>query len=99
MNSGYDASNDCINICVQDSGCGIDKQHLNRIFDRLYQVKENDNNESDVGLGLGLSISRELVKLHGGHLGVESILGKGSTFTLQLSANDEDMTCRDESNE
>lgn len=90
--SDYDASNDCVNISVQDSGCGIDEQHLNRIFDRLYQVKESDNTESGVGLGLGLSISRELVLLHGGQLNVKSQFGKGSAFTLTLSANDEHAT-------
>ena len=88
VDSDYHASNDCVYIRVHDSGCGIDDQHLNRIFDRLYQVNQNDNNESSVGLGLGLSISRELVNLHGGNLSVESQLGKGSVFTVQLSAND-----------
>lgn len=75
-----------VEIAVGDSGCGIEKQDLARIFDRLYQVKPGSKSEADsgLGLGLGLSIAREIVALHQGEIYASSERGVGSTFTFRL---------------
>jgi CheY-like chemotaxis protein len=72
-----------VHVAVSDSGPGIAKEQLDRIFDRLYQVKTGEATTGQ-GIGLGLYICRELVELHGGHIWVESELGQGSTFTFEL---------------
>ncbi len=72
-----------VRISVQDTGIGIPKQQLKKIFERLYQVQE-DPTASSPGLGLGLFICRELIKLHEGTLSVTSTLGEGSTFSFTL---------------
>lgn len=77
-------SHDTIDIKVTDSGCGIDASEFDRIFDRLYQVNPKEDCAIKGGLGLGLSIARDIAHLHGGKILIESQLGKGSTFTLQL---------------
>ena len=66
-------------ISVQDSGPGIDPEHVPHLFDRFYRAST-----SSTGLGLGLYISRILVEAHGGRIWVESRPGQGSTFTMAL---------------
>ncbi len=77
------ALNDQVHITVADTGIGIAKDDLERIFDRFEQVKGASPHEYK-GTGLGLSISRELVKMHGGKIWVESEIGKGSRFIVSL---------------
>jgi signal transduction histidine kinase len=72
-----------IRISVHDTGCGIEQDNIERIFDRLYQVRDELGQRAD-GLGLGLYISREIVRLHGGELSVESTPGVGSVFSFYL---------------
>ena len=79
-----DASGGHLLLSVADSGCGIPKNHLNRVFDRLYQVTHRDDSYAGAGLGLGLSIAKEVVELHGGHISVESSVDCGTTFTISL---------------
>jgi NtrC-family two-component system sensor histidine kinase KinB len=67
---------------VKDSGEGIPAQYQERIFDRFFQVPGSKVG----GVGLGLHISREVVRAHGGEMGVESEVGKGSTFWFTLPA-------------
>ena len=69
-------------IEVIDHGEGISKQDLPYIFDRYYQAKDQKLVQS--GFGIGLSICKKYAELLGGTLGVQSMLGLGSTFTLQL---------------
>ena len=68
---------------VSDSGSGMSAETVGRVFERLYQV-ENPVQYSRKGLGLGLYICKELVMRHGGKIGVESQLQKGSTFSFTL---------------
>jgi two-component system, OmpR family, phosphate regulon sensor histidine kinase PhoR len=72
-------------VSVADTGRGIEKHEINRIFERFYKVDKSRGGE---GSGLGLSISKHIIAAHGGSIWVESEEGKGSTFyfTLPLSA-------------
>lgn len=70
-------------ISVKDSGIGIDKSEQLRIFDRLYQITD-DEEKTFPGLGMGLYISKEIINNHGGRIWVESEKGKGSTFFFTL---------------
>jgi signal transduction histidine kinase len=74
-----------VSIRVSDTGCGIPAQHLDRIFDEYFQLKNADRDRGK-GSGLGLAISRRLIEAMGGIITVESELGKGSAFTVTLPA-------------
>jgi PAS domain S-box-containing protein len=79
------ADPECLQVTVRDTGRGIPKDHLDMIFNRLYQANYNaQSGESRNGLGLGLYICQELVELHGGRIWVESEIEKGSTFSFAL---------------
>ena len=73
----------CIEICVADTGPGISPEKLDRIFDPFVQA-ERRLNQPVQGVGLGLAISQDLAQGMGGKVTVESEVGKGSTFTLEL---------------
>lgn len=72
-------------IIVSDTGYGIDKEALPHIFDRYFQAK---GKHQASGTGIGLALVRSLVHLHKGLLHVESVPGKGTTFTLRLNTNE-----------
>ena len=69
-------------VSITDNGPGIDPEKLPHLFDRYYRVDSSGNQYS--GLGLGLYISAEIIKKHKGEIGVDSELGKGSTFWFTL---------------
>ena len=71
-----------VRLEVQDTGEGIPAQYRERIFERFFQVPGTKRG----GVGLGLYISREIVRAHGGEMGLESEEGKGSTFWFTLPA-------------
>ena len=71
-------------ICVIDIGIGIPNEQLERIFERFYQLNTDDKITTKNGSGLGLSIAKHIAEAHDGCLTVESVLEKGSTFTLLL---------------
>jgi heavy metal sensor kinase len=70
-------------ISVKDSGIGIPKEELSKIFDRFYRVDKARSRELG-GSGLGLSISKWITEIHGGTISVESEVNRGSTFTVLL---------------
>lgn len=72
-----------LRIAVRDSGVGIQKDNLEKIFDRFIQVGRTDG-PGMKGTGLGLAISRNLVELHGGKIWVESEYGKGTCFFFSI---------------
>lgn len=78
--SEYDGS---AHIVISDSGIGIPKQDLSKVFNRFYQV-DKARLKSQTGSGLGLAIVKRIVDLHGGSIGVQSREGAGATFTIQL---------------
>jgi GGDEF domain-containing protein len=72
-----------IHVSVSDTGCGIKKQDLSRVFGRFEQLATGGDRKTG-GTGLGLSISREIIEQHNGELWLESKFGKGSKFTFTL---------------
>ena len=80
---GAEARGEEVLFSVKDTGSGIPSDKLEAIFERFWQVGQNDQR----GLGLGLYISRCLVEAHGGRIWVESELGVGSTFLFTIPSN------------
>ncbi|MBW2434861.1 MAG: PAS domain-containing protein [Deltaproteobacteria bacterium] len=70
-------------ISVKDQGSGIAQKHLPRLFERFYRVDKARSRKLG-GTGLGLAIVKHIAQAHGGHVAVESQLGKGSTFYIYL---------------
>jgi len=71
-------------IDVTDRGVGIEPRNLGRVFDRFYSSWRRMDDRAQGGLGLGLTLSREIVRQHGGDITVQSEAGEGSTFTVSL---------------
>lgn len=76
---------ECALITVQDNGPGIAPEHLELLFKRFYRVPTKE--AAVRGTGLGLFICRQIIRAHGGQIGVESALGKGTTFYIKLPLN------------
>jgi PAS domain S-box-containing protein len=72
-------------VRIQDFGMGIAAEQQTRIFSRFYRVEEVEDHIS--GLGIGLYISKEIISRHKGQLSVESEIGKGSVFTIEIPVN------------
>lgn len=70
-------------IKVCDRGCGISKEHLPRLFERFYRVDKARSRKLG-GTGLGLAIVKHIVQAHHGNVSVESVIGKGSVFSIHL---------------
>jgi signal transduction histidine kinase len=68
---------------VRDTGPGIAAADLERIFERFYRLDQARTRRGG-GAGLGLAIARWIAEAHGGHIAVESTVGRGSVFTLVL---------------
>lgn len=73
-----------VSLVVCDTGTGIPAQEVPRLFERFHRV-EGAKGRTFEGTGIGLSLVQELVHLHGGTITVDSTIGQGSTFTVQLS--------------
>ncbi|NUO82163.1 hypothetical protein HUU05_18995, partial [candidate division KSB1 bacterium] len=67
-------------ITFEDTGKGISKEHLPKIFDFYFSTKKN-------GSGIGLAIAQQIIEKHGGKIFVKSKIGKGSKFTVYLPIN------------
>ena len=76
-------SNGSFSVAVRDSGPGVDPAHQTKIFEEFQQV-DNTSTRQKGGSGLGLAISKRIIEMHGGRIIVDSILGKGATFTIKL---------------
>jgi signal transduction histidine kinase len=76
IRSQIDGAGDVL-VSVEDSGTGIDKQNLDRIFDSLFTTKQQ-------GMGMGLSICKSIIESHHGRLWAMSAMGEGSTFFIKL---------------
>jgi PAS domain S-box-containing protein len=73
-----------VTIFVKDTGIGIEQEHFEKIFKPFEQIKSASSGKNVKSVGLGLAISRQLVELHGGKMGVESKIGEGSCFYFTL---------------
>lgn len=74
-------------ISVRDHGCGIEKEHLPRLFERFYRVDKARSRKMG-GTGLGLAIVKHIAQAHGGRVEVQSTPGQGSVFSLCLPSLD-----------
>jgi signal transduction histidine kinase len=81
-------------VTIHDSGPGISAEHLPHLFERFYRAEgdrgryiEKNGQSIAGGAGLGLAIAAEIVKMHSGHLQVESQPGEGTTFMVRLPSS------------
>jgi signal transduction histidine kinase len=78
------ATNDQVKIDVQDTGCGISRENLSKLFTPFFTTKEKGT-----GVGLGLAVVRRIIERHKGEIKVQSEVGKGTTFSVHLRAYEE----------
>ncbi|MDN5201978.1 two-component regulator propeller domain-containing protein [Fulvivirgaceae bacterium BMA10] len=71
----------CVAILVEDTGCGIPEEEISTIFERFALIQSENRHH---GTGIGLELTKELVELHQGTIKVESVVGSGSRFTIEL---------------
>ncbi len=88
------STQDAVRVSVQDFGIGIEKEHIQSIFERFYRISDSDE-KTFPGLGIGLYISREIIKRHDGTLSVESEKGHGSVFSFTLPYKSSTLSSRD----
>ncbi len=72
-----------LQIAIEDSGVGISAEELPKVFDKFFRSAD-ERVQAETGTGLGLSLAREVIRMHGGELTVESQLDVGSTFTVTI---------------
>lgn len=72
-----------IEIMVKDYGVGISPEHINHLFEKFYRVDKTRSRQLG-GTGLGLSITKNIIEIHNGDISVQSELGKGTTFKINL---------------
>jgi len=74
---------DHVELSVRDTGTGIPAEELPHVFERFHRVP-NARSRTHEGTGIGLALVHELVRLHGGHVAVESAIGQGTTFCISI---------------
>jgi len=72
-----------VEVAVRDRGRGVPRSYQRSIFERFQQVEASDSRQKG-GTGLGLAICKTIVEQHGGTIGVESEVGRGSTFWFRI---------------
>lgn len=77
-----------VQIAVADTGCGISRENLDRVWEPFFTTKQAHGETGRRGLGLGLHITRQLVEEQGGSIRVDSEPGSGTTFTFDVPAAD-----------
>ncbi len=79
-----------VQVCVKDTGIGIPEEDVPRIFERFYRVEKSRSKDKG-GTGLGLSIVKHIIEGHQGNVDVASNPGKGSVFSFELAATEQDL--------
>ena len=82
VSSRTDEGKHQVEVRVQDTGCGIKEEDIIKLFEKFQQLGEA--HQRHAGTGLGLAICKEIVRQHGGKVGVESKMGQGSCFYFIL---------------
>jgi signal transduction histidine kinase len=80
---GENLTTDTAEVRIADTGVGIPPENLRQIFEPFFTTKDPDD-QGRGGTGLGLSVCRQIIEQHHGRIRVESVVGKGSTFTVKL---------------
>lgn len=80
---GVQSDEQVVRVCVSDTGIGISPEHHQKVFEKFFRTEQPDVSAVE-GSGLGLSITQEIVRMHGGNIRVESEMGSGSTFIVEL---------------
>lgn len=83
VSSVNNSESDTVKLCITDTGMGIEQDNLDKIFDKFYQV-DSQGNRRHGGCGLGLAISKRIIELHKGTIWVESTIGSGSSFFIEI---------------
>ena len=73
-----------VEIRFEDTGCGIELENLDRVFDDFFTTKNGSPNSRESGSGLGLSVCRDIIEEHRGRIDVSSQVRYGTTFTITL---------------
>jgi signal transduction histidine kinase len=79
----HNTAADMVEIKIADTGVGIPPERLRLIFEPFFTTKEPDE-QGNGGSGLGLSVCRQIIEQHRGRIRVESLVGRGSVFTVKL---------------
>jgi len=85
INVSLDQTDRSVRITVADTGIGIEQSALPHIFDRFWRA-DKVRSRAEGGAGLGLSIASQIVKQHGGKIAVESVVGQGTRFIVELAS-------------
>lgn len=93
-NNSRQSSQNYIQFCVIDTGCGISQEHIEKIFTDYYQVDINSK-----GMGLGLSLCKKLINMMGGDISVISTLGVGSKFSFTIPLQQDNFNIEELSDE
>ena len=75
---------DHVELVVEDTGIGVPKEEIPRLFERFHQIKDVIRSRTVEGSGIGLAVVNELVKIHGGTIKVESKVERGTRFTIRI---------------
>ncbi len=73
-----------IQFNIEDTGCGISAENIDKIFER-YEMGENNSISAQKGSGLGLAITKQLIKLMGGELTINSVVNQGTSFVIKIT--------------
>jgi signal transduction histidine kinase len=90
----HDPAAGFVDLTIRDSGTGIPREQLPRIFDRYFTTKSGPDATGKGGTGVGLSTCKDIVEAHHGRIRVESSVGKGTAFTIRLPEWREDKSAR-----
>ena len=80
----HDKASNAVDLTVRDSGSGIPREQLPKIFDRFFSTKAGPDETGKGGTGVGLSTCKDIIDAHQGRLRVDSTVGKGTAFTIRL---------------